>query len=50
MLVFTVLDGTTEESYFEIVDAATMKTIQEIHLPTRLTFTVHGQFYENFVY
>jgi carotenoid cleavage dioxygenase-like enzyme len=50
VLVFTVLDGNDGgSSYFEIVDARTMLTIQEIELSTRMTFSVHGQFYENMV-
>ena len=49
VLLFTCLNGETDISYLMIVDALTMSTIQEIELPSKISFTLHGQFYKDFL-
>lgn len=49
ILVFNAVEGETFKANMIVVNASTMETIQEIELPTAMTFTVHGQFYPGLV-
>jgi carotenoid cleavage dioxygenase-like enzyme len=44
-LLITLLDGTTGNSWLLTLDAATMTETSKAELPTRITFTTHGEFY-----
>jgi len=45
VLMFTAVDGTTQQSYLMMVDASTMETIEQVAIPGTITFTTHGQWY-----
>lgn len=49
VLMFTAVEGESFKAFIVVVNAKTMETIQEIELPTALTFTLHGQFYPGLV-
>ena len=41
------MNGLTNQSYLEVLDAKTMTTIEEVLIPGRITFTTHGSFFPN---
>ncbi len=44
-LLFTAMHGATGKTYFVVVDARSMRSLSEVEVPTRMTFTTHGRFY-----
>merc|ERR1712086_118235 len=49
VVVFSVTDGVTGQSSFVVADGRTMETIVQQELPTRITFTTHGEWFEGLV-
>ena len=45
VLLFTAVDGATQQSYLMMVDAKTMQTLEQVKIPGIITFTTHGQWY-----
>jgi carotenoid cleavage dioxygenase-like enzyme len=48
LLMFTSTDGILNQSKVEFVNAATMQSVWSVPLPQRVTFTTHGEFYQNY--
>lgn len=46
VLLFSLMNGATKETQMMIVDAASMQTLDAMPVPTTMTFTTHGAYYD----
>lgn len=44
-LLFTIMHGATREASLVVLDAKSMELMDEVALPTTMTFTTHGEFF-----